>query len=120
MFVPILILALAVPFQSSAKSDTSQGTYLFHACQAAIQEMDHPQSDSPNLAGAMFCMSYFEGFIDGKSAAGHGPCLGDASSEAIVRAYVAYMEKHPKVMEMDKRVGVVLALGSAYPCPATP
>jgi len=120
MLASILFLALAVPSQIAPNDNPPQGAYLFHACKAATRQMDHPDDPSANTVEAVVCISYFEGFIDGKSATGHGPCLGSASYEAVVRVYVAYMEKHPEVMNKDNRVGVILALGGAYPCPMTP
>jgi hypothetical protein len=110
--------ALAAPLQVSASPEIWKGANLFHQCEAAIQQMDYPQGDSHDEVGATACVSYLQGFIDGKSADRHGPCLGNASYGEIVHAYVAFMKKHPEVMGMDKRVGVVLALGAAYPCPA--
>jgi hypothetical protein len=118
MFAPIFMLALA--FQASPKPDASNGAYLVHACQSAIREMDHPNDDSAKVYEAAICMFYIQGFMDGEDAAGKGACWMNASYENVVKAYVAYMEKHPKMMEMDKRVGLVLALGNAFPCPAKP
>ena len=120
MLAPVLMLALAVPSQVAPKENPFQGAYLFHACQSAMRQMDHSDDASANTVEAVVCLSYIEGFIDGKSATGHGPCLGSASYEEIVRKYVAYMEEHPEAMRMDRRVGALLALGSAYPCPSAP
>ena len=120
MLAPILILALGTPFQVSTKTDAFKGAYLFHACQSAIQEMDHPNDNSANAYQAAICVSYIEGFMDGQDAAGKGACWMSASYETIVKAYVAYMAKNPKIMEMDRRVGLTLALGSTFPCPVKP
>jgi len=120
MLAPILMLALAVPSQVAPKDNPLEGAYLFHACQAAIQEMDHSSDDSANTYQAAICMFYIQGFMDGQDAAGKGACWMNASYETIIKAYVAYMEKHPNVKHMDRRVGVMLALGSAFPCPAKP
>ena len=120
MLAPILMLALAVPSQVAPKDNPLEGAYLFHVCQSAIREMDHPNGESANTYEAAICMFYIQGFLDGQDAAGKGACWMSAPYEKIIKAYVAYMEKHPNLMQMDRRVGVLLALGSAFPCPAKP
>lgn len=117
MFVPVLLFALVAPSQDATKPDTAKGAYLFHACQAAVREADHPRSGSSDVIDVTICLSYIEGFMDGGDATGRGLC-SSAPYATDARVYVTYMEKHPKLMNMDKRVGFLLAIGDAYPCPA--
>jgi hypothetical protein len=111
MLPVLLAFALAVPSQASSPREILKGSYLFHQCQAAVRE------DSRDAVGAAACLAYLEGYIDGKTFDKNGPCAENASYGEIARVYVAYMEKHPELMDRDRRIGVMFALGAAYPCP---
>lgn len=43
-------------------------------------------------------------------------CLGDASEGTMIRVYVAYMDRNPKLMDELMILGVVSSLHDSYPC----
>jgi hypothetical protein len=108
----IFFLALTQHASAITKAEYQQGSFLFHACQAA--NYSHPTSSDAEQGS--ICLSYLEGFTDGADSVGNGLCAGRSSYGEMAAAYVTWMKKHPKVMSMDKRIGVLLALRAAYPC----
>jgi hypothetical protein len=70
--------------------------------------------------GEAVCVSYFEGFEGGQSSTGAGLCVENVSYGDMASAYIKYAKRHPEILDKDKRAGVILALGQAYPCPAKP
>jgi hypothetical protein len=53
---------------------------------------------------------------DGLDMAGKGVCLAGATTGTIARVYVAYMQKNPKMFDVEKSVGLTNALIENYPC----
>ncbi len=82
--------------------------------------------DLPSLAGATqddliegsYCVGFVNGFV-GTLQGGKAVCTNGAPVGEVIRAYVAYMEKNPKLLEQDRRVGLRLSLQEIYPCPIT-
>lgn len=117
-----VMLVLVFPFQLlvangngqqhlPTATELIQGKSLYRAC----------MNDFPAAPyGEAVCIAYFEGFEGGQSWAGEGLCIENVSYGDMVSAYIRYMKGHPEVLNKDKRVGVIMALGHAYPCPAKP
>lgn len=112
MLIPLLVFAMA----SAGPSPESRGLILFQQCKTNVRMLDN------NAAGATFtdyqnaasCMAYFDGFTDAYPDGLF--CLGTATLGTVSRVYVAYMEKHPKLMDEHRSEGVRQALSDSYPC----
>jgi hypothetical protein len=118
MLIPALVLAM---MQTPAYENWTEGAHLYRSCQASIRVADAgPNADvTKDLADETFCVAYIAGYIDGTGTTKRGACLGfKVSVEQVVRPYVAYMLKHPEAMHSDRRIGLVLALADAFPCPS--
>jgi len=49
-----------------------------------------------------------------------GLCIKDARVGTIIRVYVAYMQKNPKLLDDLKIFGVIEAMKDSYSCSAKP
>ena len=108
----VFLLMAAHPAQAANTAEYSKGSFMFQACEAVAR----PHPSGPYLRESTYCLSYIEGFIDGRDTAGKGFCAGAASYGEIAGAYVAWMKNHPEMMNTDKRTGMWLALAASYPC----
>ena len=79
--------------------------------------MDSPK-ESQDYQEAAACTSYIDGLTDGLDFAANKifVCSNGGSFGTLSRIYVAYMLKHPKLMDEYKSVGMILALQESYPC----
>jgi hypothetical protein len=71
--------------------------------------------ESADLDLAAHCLDYVEGFLDGFM----GPkavCLNGTSNGTLVRVYVLYMQKNPKLLDDYRSVGLSRSVVDAYPC----
>jgi hypothetical protein len=109
MIAPMLALAMM-----------QQGTslYLYNTCQSAVRMMDAPKPDPRDIPGANYCIGYVEGFIDGSGTMRRGSCMPEQThTGTVIRAFVAYMVRHPEEKSYDQRLSLLFALADAYPCP---
>lgn len=68
-----------------------------------------------------FCLGYVKGLSAGYAIA-KGPeiCVSEGTApETLIRLYVQYMEKNPKLLDENLAYGVALALRENYPCHKT-
>jgi hypothetical protein len=107
MLAPLLALAMQI-------SDASKGSALYSECKAYISYIDKTGPSSNDFEGAL-CIGYISGFSD--SANGDHFCASEATMGTIVRVYIAYMDKNPKLFDAPKAVGLDSAMREAYPCP---
>lgn len=117
MLTPLLALAM---MQNAPFANMVEGVYLYRSCQAWIRVADAGGNNDvrKDLAESTFCVAYIAGFVDGTGTTKRGACLTPILSvEKVVRPYVAYMLQHPEAMHVDRRIGLVLALADAFPCP---
>ena len=116
MFLAVVLL----PHAAVAPEPTG-GARLYRACQASIRMADAgAQASLVDAARGNLCVGYLSGYQDALDAAkARGLCVPNVTTEAIIRVYVAYMDKHPKLLESDMATGVHGALFEAYPCAAT-
>ncbi len=123
MLAPLLLLTLtAKPRPGDANLELFKGSALYRSCQAEVRLMDLPSlstATQPELIDGSYCVGFLNGFTGNLSAGKNGICPKGANMGAVVRAYVAYMEKNARLMDQDRRVGLKLALQEAYPCPAS-
>jgi hypothetical protein len=111
MIIPILALAaLAAP-----QPDPSKGSGLYQECKSAIKLQDSSHDISDDIQGVA-CLSYVAGFIDGINRQEPHICFGKATGGTVARVYVAYMDKHPKLLDDAAVEGLELALVESYPC----
>ncbi len=75
-----------------------------------------PQID---LINGAYCIGYLNGFTAALAPDATPICTHQESMAAMVRAYVTYMDQNPTLLDEDKRVGLRLALQSAFPCSAS-
>jgi len=95
-------------------NDPGSGSGLYAACKAWVAFIDKTAQER-NPSEEMFCIGYVSGFSD--SATGEHFCASDATMGTIVRVYLAYMDKNPKMFDLPRGIGLELALRESYPCP---
>lgn len=117
---PFLLLLLT--FHRGAPGDllpqAARGATLLRGCQAEVRLMqldELKQASSPDLVNGSYCVGYLNGFLAGLAPAS-SVCTHEQPMAAVVQAYVDYMERNPQLLDEDKRVGLRLALQSAFPC----
>ena len=92
------------------------GYDLYRACQDAVHFTD-ASSEQPGRAD--YCFGYFEGYTDVATVNVSSLCIGKATVGTLIRVYLAYMDKNPKMLDSFKMIGVTYALKEAYSCPKT-
>ena len=112
MLAPILMLVMAA--QTTPADPRDRGSALFNNCQINVKMT--PEDTLPNYQAAAACTAYIDGYTDGIET-GKYFCVGGATLGTLARVYVAYMEKHPKLMDIYKSEVLFLALLESYPCP---
>jgi len=115
MLVPLL--ALAMLHQSTEIQAVQKGSWLYSACKGAQRYLDAPTGHKPEEDSSNFdnCTSYIAGFIEGDN--GIASCPPDeASLGTMLRLYLAYMDKNPKLLDNYRVLGLRTALREAYPC----
>ena len=107
-----LLLSPAVPVPQ-------RGTTLFLDCKQRIRIIDSPTPDDGDMMEEFrqseHCFAYIQGYLDA-SASRTGICLAGASFDTLIRVYIAYMEKHPTLLDAHMAYGLRTALMDAYPC----
>jgi hypothetical protein len=118
MILPLLAIALAAPQATPEIPLIYRGSTLFQNCQADVRTMDIPDAKQDYVAAA-HCQSYIAGAMAGLYVAGYkGICADSASFGTLSRVYVAYMQKHPKLLDSHQMDGFMQAMLDAYPCAA--
>lgn len=115
MFVPILIFVLGTG-QDAGHPMT--GDELVQACRASVRILNGEGREGDTL-NAHFCASFVEGFISGLHVSDDKVCVRSEDNRAtLVKVYVAYMDKNPRLLDSTADVGLYLALKEGYPCAA--
>ncbi len=112
MLAPLLALAMQV------NDDVTRGSALYSECKTYISLMDRTQeigTDTGTNGG--LCVGYVDGFVDGANVF-QGFCMVNARNATAIRVYIAYMDKHPTLLDAPKSRGLLESLREAYPCPA--
>jgi hypothetical protein len=104
MLTPLLILASYLP------ANDSRGSALYGNCKASIRSSETSIPNRDDDINGMNCLEYITGFTDAFTIS------ENTSRGTLVRIYVAYMDKYPKLLDEDRGIGVWGALASAYPC----
>ena len=109
MLVPLLALAILAP--------TDKGSTLYTDCKAFVAMLNGNAKQEYSVAASAFrCAGYVDGIMDGADGL-RGFCASNASTGTIVRVYIAYMDKNPKMFDEREGTGFMSALQEAYPCP---
>lgn len=123
MFAFLLLAFLASPGPTAdSGQDITRGAALLRGCQAELRLMQPgvlPAAAQGDLVNGAYCVGYLNGFISNLSAPHGTICLENQPMGSLVGAYVGFMEQNPRLLEEEKRVGLRLALESAFPCPTT-
>ncbi len=115
MIAPLLVLSM-LPQAAVNVPENSRGQHLFRACQAVIRTIDDPNAPMSDFAAGSLCVGYIDGFTDGLEMAGRGLCLSGANLGTMARVYVAFMEKNPKLLDVEQSAGLAKSLMDSYPC----
>ena len=122
MFSAWVMFAFAVSAHSDdAAREMLKGAALYRSCQAEVRLMDLPSvktASQADLVEGSFCVGFVHGFTGNPSGQGN-TCPNGAPVGDVIRAYVAYMDRNPKLLEQDRRVGLQLSMQELYPCPVT-
>ena len=117
------ILALAVCIcwfgcgHAQSTSSVSLGSTLYRNCKAEIRSSESSTPNREDDELGMECLNYIAGFTDALAVA-HQMCPSENTSRGtVVRLYVAYMDRYPKLLDDDRGIGVWGTLADAYPCP---
>jgi hypothetical protein len=121
-FLSTVLAALAIFVSSvsiSAQSNNSpkghdftRGADLYRQCKNwHVKDATTAQIDEANQ-----CLSYIEGFVDGKGPAYKFGCFIGFSYREMIEAYLEYMTKHTDAMQENKRLGLDAALTLKF-CP---
>lgn len=84
------------------------------ACHESVAE-----AAEKDLVDGAFCVGFLSGYTGNSNGLQTGVCTDGAAVGIVVRAYIAYMERNPKLQEEDRREGLRLALQDAFACPAS-
>jgi len=104
--------------QRETQPEKDTGSILFHACQASVRTMDSAPANASDPSFDLYCAGYFEGFSDVATLNETSLCIKNARIGTLIRVYVAYMDKNPKLLDSPKIIGVIFALKESYTCPA--
>jgi hypothetical protein len=110
----LLTVLLALPLAASTanQKDFTKGADLVQQCSNwGIKNATNLQVDEGNQ-----CLSYIEGFVDGKGPTYKFGCFVGFSYAEMISAYLEYMQKHPDYLQMSKRLGLDAALTVKF-CP---
>ena len=116
MLIPAL--ALIAMMQKQPIPIPQRGSTLYAACLADVRIMEKTSTIESDIAAANECADYMLGFSDALALTTAPICTDEPSLGTLVRIYVDYMQKHPKMMDSERRLGVYAAMLQAYPCPA--
>jgi hypothetical protein len=116
MIVPLLALVLSAT-QSTATPSPDIGSDLVKACKASVKVIDGSAATEDTISSE-YCRGYIDAFTETFDQKAHGICPGDhARLGTVVRVYLAFMDKNPKLLDQPKWLGLGLSLADAYPCP---
>jgi hypothetical protein len=98
---------------------TNSGAFLYHSCQLRLKAIDDPHfKPTPHeIADALMCDSYIQGFTDGMISNSHEFCALPVTREQAIRKYISFMTENSYFLKEDKLAGVAMVLRPLYRCP---
>ena len=118
MIIPILVLALYPTPQAVEQPNPAKNSFLVYACQATVQ-VQQAHAPAPNdevMRLELTCLGYIQGFAD-SAALTQGLCVKGVSVGTLTNEYLAYMERHPEMLDQHKALGLAASIRDAHPCP---
>ena len=110
MLLPMLLMLLGA--STANPKDFTKGTDLVQQCHNwGLKNASNLQVDEANQ-----CLSYIEGFVDGKGPTYKFGCFVGFSYGDMISAYLEYMQKHSDYLQISKRIGLDAALSTKF-CP---
>jgi hypothetical protein len=119
MIVSILALALFPAPQAVVQPNPAKNSFLVYACQATVrlQEAHAPAPNDEATRLEIACVTYIQGFAD-SAALTQGLCVKRVSIGTLTKEYLAYMERHPQMLDQHKALGLAASIKEAHPCSA--
>lgn len=120
MILPLIALAIALPQSNVPTPKPNIGSELYKACQAFERTVEPKRKvSSDDIADSQYCLGYIDAFGDSFPREASGICTDEhVTIGTLIRVYLAYMDKNPKLLDANRESGLALALADAYPCPA--
>lgn len=122
MLLPLLFLALPSTHTiSGIEQNAASGSALMQSCQAELRlATSAAVADAVprDLIGASYCIGYVNGFVGNVPEHQVSICTREQPMIDLVRVYVDFMQRNPRYLELDKRLGLRSALEEAFPCVA--
>src|ERR1700722_13206013 len=111
MIVSILALALFPAPQAVGKPNPAKNSFLVYACQATVrlQEAHAPAPNDEATRLEIACVTYIQGFTD-SAALTQGLCVKGVSIGTLTKEYLAYMERHPQMLDQHKALGLAASI----------
>ena len=110
MLAPFLALAMMQAFSPN-------GTDLQKQCRLYVTAMDETRPlDIDESYQAGVCFGFIGGIAQGLNTLKVSCPPSTATLNTMVRIYLVYVEKHPKVLDFDRSSGAYGAFKEAYPC----
>src|SRR3984957_19181734 len=103
MIVPVLALSFFAVAQPLAQPNPSRNSFLVYACQATVRlkEAHAPAPNDEATRLEIACVTYIQGFTD-SAALTQGLCVKGVSIGTLTKEYLAYMERHPQMLDQHK------------------
>jgi hypothetical protein len=121
MLAPALLVSLFLgQTHHVPEAVEDRAAYLLKECRsvAKLNEDNHANTDAVYAA---HCIGYIEGELDGLNGAGvlgNKVCIGPHTTGTLAQVFITFMDKNPKLWDMDKAEAVFASMLDAYPCPA--
>ena len=104
---------LALAMMQNNVSNHSLGSTLYHSCLVAQQHVSGKAPADHDLLDESRCDEYMDGFLAGKRG---GICMGDYTVKTFITKYLIYMQKHQKLMNVDRAEGVQATFSDSFSC----
>jgi hypothetical protein len=113
-------VAIAPVSQAQNVEYIDSSNYLLEQCQAAVSFMDGERNADPSSVSG--CFSYLGAFRDAiRVFDGRLICIPyGVTNGQLARVFVLWADKNPALLHENQGIGVVRALGVAFPCPSSP
>lgn len=91
-------------------------SYLYESCKSSVRVLEGTEHPGIDSSASPYCLGFAKGFM---AETDRRICLPPHTGLGpVARAYIAYMDLHPPLMDQPEEVGFAAALLSAYPCTA--
>jgi hypothetical protein len=117
MITPLLALAFLQTAQAARQPAAASSLFLTHACQISVQ-LHEARTPAPNEEAMRFdiaCVSYIQGFADA-AALTQGLCVKNVRVGTLAKEYIAYMERHPELLNQDRALSLAASVRENHPC----